>query len=104
MSRYYECHITIEQLPNQSREHVRQAVERTGWKFSAIDGDPVLGNKVLCYATRHFANQMAPGDVSQRMNIVAEDLSTNQLKVVRQKVELVVYDTKWKNLDLAVSN
>lgn len=37
---YYECHITIE---SANKDKTKQAVEVLGWKFSAIDGDPVLG-------------------------------------------------------------
>lgn len=91
---YYECHITMRGDPEFIRPLVESSV--TGWKFSAIDGDPVLGNGVLCYATSHFPVRLSQDVVVEKMNFVAHCLSQQGAEVIRQKVELVVYDTKHK--------
>ncbi len=101
---YYECHITIEFNPSMkpacfgSKESVQMVVELKGWKFSNIDGDPVFGKKLLCYATKHFNNNIAEVDVVKKMKVVAEDIANLGFSVIRQKVELVVYDSKKLNL------
>src|SRR5262245_45564769 len=89
---YYECHITLRGQP----KHLKGLVESFNWKFSAIDGDPALGPGVLCYATRHFNGRWSRESVVQEMNAVAAQLAQKSLveEVVRQKVELVIYDTK----------
>lgn len=87
---YYECHITMRGDPKQ----IEPLVKATGWKFSAIDGDPVLGKGVLCYATSHFKGSRDTADVVIAMGVVADELVAQGAEVIRQKVELVVYDTK----------
>jgi hypothetical protein len=97
VKQYYECHITLRGQP----QRLKELVESYGWKFSAIDGDPVLGAGVLCYATKHFNTRHPESDVIREMNSVAAELAGKSLveEVVRQKVELVVYDTKVKGTD-----
>lgn len=90
---YYECHITIEDV---KRRTLKTVVEELGWKFSAIDGDPSLGDKVFCYGTAHKSATMNPAVVIFEMKQVADAIKRQGFKVVRQKVELVMYDTKGK--------
>ena len=93
--RYYECHITLkDSLP---RDYVRQQVEEFNWKFSAIDGDPILGNETFCYATRHYPESKPKDEVIKDMNDMAVRLAKDEIEVVREKVELVIYDTKVRN-------
>jgi hypothetical protein len=87
---YYECHITM----RGGRAIVELLVKAEHWKFSAIDGDPVLGDGVLCYATHHFKGTLDTVDVVNAMGIVADRLRDQGVEVIRQKVELVVFDTK----------
>lgn len=75
-------------------KQVEPLVNATRWKFSAIDGDPVLGKGVLCYATSHFKGSLETVDVVVAMGIVADGLRSKGVEVVRQKVERVVFDTK----------
>lgn len=84
----YECHITV---------HVRDAEVATAiakelhWKTSQIDGDPVLGDRPYFYLTTHSS------DVEQmfiRMRAASAALQKRKVHVIREKVELIIYDTK----------
>lgn len=91
MTEYYECHITM----RGKREDISPVVESEEWKFSCIDGDPVLGKEIFCYATRHYSAVRVPlEEVVMHMNIAALVFHKVGIEIVRQKVELVVYDTK----------
>lgn len=89
---YYECHITMCGNREEIKAKVKGCIE--GWKFSAIDGDPVLGAGVLCYATRHYNSRTKRDRVIEMMGMVSAVLREAGLTVIRQKVELVVFDTK----------
>lgn len=90
MTQYYECHVTLLGLPEQIRPHV----EALRWKFSAIDGDPVLGAGIKCYATRHFHVRHGQDEVLQWLLNAAALLRGQGLEVLRRKVELVVFDDR----------
>ncbi len=92
MKKYYECHITF----TGNMERIKLRVEKTGWKFSCIDGDPTLGDGARAYATKHYNSRCKLEKVVQEMNEVARNLTLfeQDIDVVRQKVELIVYDTK----------
>lgn len=89
---YYECHITMKGDP----EKIEAAVKDSDWIFSKIDGDPVLGEGVKCYATKMFSEARHSADeVIAITNALALRLRTQfRLNVLRAKVELVIYDTK----------
>lgn len=96
---YYECHITMEaDEPNA----LRAPVAHIGWLFSAIDGDPNLGNGVKCYATRQFKGSLSEGFVRHQMATAVLELEGMGCKVLRSKIECVVYDTKQVSLSPAV--
>ena len=88
---YYECHITLALTPTC----MKQAVESfNGWSYSAIDGDPDLGQTVLCYATRRTSAGRDLQEIIDHMAQVAAGLKLCGGEVLRQKVELVLFDTK----------
>lgn len=92
--KYYEAHITITGF----RDEIKTVVENygNGWKFSAIDGDIVLGEGVKCYATKHYKK-----DIYNDVMIAKLQEEVKQYKkllggagvVVRSKVELIIYDS-----------
>lgn len=86
---YYECHITMIGDP----ETIKPKVERLKWKFSAIDGDPTLGDGIKCYATRHF-NARMDRDIVQDLLDGAAEVLAQSVDVVRRKIELVLYDSR----------
>lgn len=87
---YYEAHITLNGDPEFSKE----SVESINWKFSKIDGDPVMGDGVKCYATRHFNAKWPTEDVVAWLFAAATKLNRLGIEVTRRKVELVIYDDR----------
>lgn len=90
--RYYEAHITL-QAPRERLSEVRELVEAVGWRFSAIDGDPVLGPGTKMYATRHFNERLGSDGVLLELFKTADALGA-LVEILRRKVELVLYDDR----------
>jgi hypothetical protein len=88
---YYELHITMERTERGSSQ---VAVEKRGWKFSCIAGDPDLGLGEREYATWHESSGHEFIDVRDFLNASANAFRELGFKVVRRKIELVMYDTK----------
>lgn len=90
---YYEAHITLLGRP----DFVRPLVEALQWKFSAIDGDPVLGPGVKCYATKQFNSKIPREAVLQDLQETAAAL-VGSVEIIRKKIELVIYDTRSRRM------
>jgi hypothetical protein len=100
---YYECHITIE-APNflgeprrtaVARRSIKEVVEEIGWKFSAIEGDIVMGEGVKLYATHHYNSKLPADDVVALLKDAAAIIDgRSDAKILRRKVELVIYDDR----------
>jgi hypothetical protein len=90
MKPYYECHITLVGDP----EKIQKQVEIWKWSFSKIDGDITLGDGIKCYATRHFNPREGENHIIKKVMMVADIFRANGLKVLREKVELVVWDKR----------
>lgn len=88
MKQYYECHVTF------LSDGIEAPSNPKGWKFSRIDGDPTLGDGVKSYLTRHYPARLGHGQVVQHLNQAARSLSAQGYRVLRLKVELVVYDER----------
>ena len=87
---YYECHVTMEGDPAA----IRPIVEATGWKFSAIYDDIILGEGLKCYATMHYNVRKKERTVLGLLHGVADTLEGSGIKVLRRKVERVIYDNR----------
>lgn len=87
---YYECHITLLGDPVVLEPLVRDLK----WKFSCINGDPVMGDGVKCYATMLFNNRMGDDLVLQTLLDAADYLEKVGCEVIRRKVERVIYDDR----------
>jgi hypothetical protein len=97
---YYECHITIvpdtSSWPVEFNERVKKAVERTGWVYSMIENDIILGHGSKHYATQHFNRDFTVPEVVQLLDITADMLQALGFKIIRRKVELVLHDVRSK--------
>jgi hypothetical protein len=97
---YYECHITLEDDPDK----VKIACRDIGWKYSRIDGDPVLGKGLKCYATKHFNYKLDESVVLELLNNAADEMKLSGLKVTRRKVEKVLHDDRSSAVRLGQCN
>ncbi len=84
----YECHITCSRIDSNK---VLKIAEETKWKFSAIDGDPIMGKEPYCYLTQYCSD---PKDLYDSMKLVCRLLTSYDVKVLREKIEQIIYDTK----------
>lgn len=90
---YFECHITCE----GDKVEIAKAVAEIGWIFSAIDNDIVLGAGVKSYATKHVnAEKYSQQSVTDSLMFAKDALILRGVKVIRAKVELVVFDERYK--------
>jgi len=90
--RYFECHVTMNGDPTM----IKPIVETSKWTFSAIDGDPDLGNGVKCYATKQYNERSGLPAAIGAVSVIAEVLQKAGVNVVREKVEMVVYDRRYR--------
>lgn len=94
MKQYYECHITMV----GDSEKIKKETENGGWKFSRIEGDPTLGDGVKCYATKHYNKKYHPEHITKALELTASQIAwLTDAKILRTKIELVVYDNITKN-------
>lgn len=98
MKQYYECHITlaIDSMDYVAGKDEEKAVEETGWTYSKIDGDPDLGGGVKGYATRQFNINKPLQEVLDELDAISRKLQHSGVKVIREKVEQVIYDRRIK--------
>lgn len=102
---YWESHITIEARNNNifaynELEIIQDEAKKYGWKVSNIHGDPQLGDGDRYYLTRNYPvrNDLKELVIKELDNLALLLQDAFDLNVVRSKVELVVYDRKFKNV------
>lgn len=86
----YECHITVDVKDASS---ARDVATNMHWKTSEIARDPVLGDKNFFYLTTH-TNDFPK--MWEKMTIASKCLKEMGVKVIREKIELIIHDTKVK--------
>ena len=84
----YECHITTTVASAAVAEEI---ASRCGWKTSEIKRDPLLGDGSHFYLTRHSTSHQR---IFDEMKYAAAELRLYGATVLREKIELIVYDTK----------
>lgn len=86
----YECHITIP--IDYAGPAFDDACKVAGWSTSRIMGDPVLApDKPFAYANRH-ARVLT--HLRHDMTTFADVLRGMGIPVLREKIEIIIYDTK----------
>src|SRR5690349_9915611 len=86
----YEAHITFDK---QYAEKLKPglATSTVNWQYSAIDDDPIMGQKPYCYWTGYSSD---PNVLLGSMQAVSWALTGSGVPVLRQKIERIIYDTK----------
>lgn len=82
----YEAHLTMDKV---HAERLKPGIR--DWQYSAIDDDPLMGQKPYCYLTAYDPD---PEFLLERMNQVVAILYEMSIPVLRRKVERIVYDSK----------
>jgi len=90
MASYYECNITL----LDDKEKCQKEIQEINWSFSCIDNDIILGKGIKCYATYHYNEKYSKEIIIKEVNKFADILISKGLNVIREKVELVIYDSK----------
>lgn len=86
----YECHITVS---TDDAEVATNVAKELHWKTSEIARDPILGDKNFFYLTTHTDDFPK---MWERMNLASKYLKASNVSVIREKIELIIHDTKVK--------
>ncbi len=86
----FECHITVS---TDDAEIATQVAKDKHWKTSEIARDPVLGDSTFFYLTTHSKDY---NEMWARLREAADQLAYDGVGVLREKIELIMYDTKVK--------
>lgn len=84
----FECHITVE---TDAPGTFETFIERAGWHYSSITGDPILGPGTRCFATAHFPKAELAISLT---NSMAGFIKAHGYTILRKKVEQVIYDSR----------
>ena len=88
----FECHITVyKPKSNTEAKLLFTVAQEVKMKPSWITGDPVLGAGKWFYISGYSTSY---DDLLGRMKAVASKLRDNNIEVVREKIEQILYDTK----------
>jgi hypothetical protein len=94
MKEYFEAHVTMEDNYYCDRYAIKNYVEFSRWKFSAIDGDINMGPGTKFYATRQFNLKIGKDEAIRKLHEMAKRLREFGANVVREKIEQVIYDNR----------
>lgn len=84
----FECHITCDV---KDKEAVKSVGKLVGWFYSAFDADPLMGSKPFVYLTQYGAHL---SNLKLDAKAVGAALGAYGVKVLRTKIERIVFDTK----------
>jgi hypothetical protein len=84
----YESHITCSTAQSEIAQVVADAHR---WKTSQISRDITLGDATYFYLTTHDVTEVR---IMQRLRETVDALEIAGVNVIRQKIELIIFDTK----------
>lgn len=88
MTEYYEAHITFNGAEDQNV---------LGWTYSEIAGDITYGQGKKKYLTKHFSKaRWSIEAIREDMEMVSDYLQRFGCEILRNKIELVVYDKRFQ--------
>lgn len=88
----FEVHVTCHRHDGiKAQAAVKAFPNLKDLHFSAIDGDPQLGKKAFCYFTTHSNNYIT---AYHQMKMCVAALQHAEVPVLREKIEMIMYDTK----------
>lgn len=88
----FEVHVTCNRHDDlRAQQAVSAFPNLKDFHFSAIDGDPQLGKKAHCYFTCHKTNYIT---AYHQMKMCVAALNHAEVVVLREKIEMIMYDTK----------
>lgn len=88
----FEVHITLE-VSSIMLPAIETAAMYYKGRVSKIDGDPLLGAGVKTYITLH-ANTLSEAN-TKRMDLVQALRDIKDIKILRSKIEEVVFDERY---------
>lgn len=89
MAGRFEAHITFDRLSDWRVKCLPDTF--TGFSFSAIDGDPVMGKKAYCYLTAYDSSSE---NLLSRVKRVAKYAQSVGVVPLREKIEEIIYDSR----------
>jgi hypothetical protein len=93
----YECHITVEKPDSElGLKNLENMAKLYQWKTSFIAADPLLGKDNYFYFTCHHTDYE---NISTKMEMFSSIIGKSEIKILRKKIELIVYDTKKQLLE-----
>lgn len=94
MNGKFEAHITVTRDQGQDAIKVARHYVSWGgaeWKASNFDADPIMGDKPYSYLTSYYEDEDV---LLLRVRRMEKLLKNNGIKVLRSKIERIIYDTK----------
>lgn len=95
MKDHFECHITIanpDLIKGASRIELKEVAINQGWKTSEINGDPLLGDKLWFYFTKHSDSYES---LTIAMNTLENYLYHKYgIVIMRKKIEQILLDIR----------
>lgn len=86
----YESHITVS---IKDAELAQKVADEQNWKTSEIKRDITLGDNSYFYLTTHCPEIRL---MFSRLNRATDMLKFYKINVIREKIELIIHDTKFK--------
>ena len=93
----FECHVTIALEHGDLGQQVASALH---WSTSEIERDPLLGKASYFYLTTHDTDLVR---MTTRMRECVDALQAIGVPVVREKIEVIIHDTKKKGVPASLS-